>query len=489
MFSTTSLYTKAGFQVNQNIEWNMLTEDQCEVIVLTAMEILERTGADVLCAEARKTLADYGCWVDGDRVRVPSHKMEKALAAAPSRLTLCDRNGKRAIMMEAGTPHYGTGFGCKEVVDVASGEVRAIAKQDVADVAKICGGLENIDFVMDNGAPTDVPAAAAEVHAFEAIVSNTVKPVVQEVKNAKQAEAIMKMAFAVAGGEEKFAQNPFAAIVVENEEALCISAEAASVVAAAAAKGFPVVFSNKLITGFTAPEESAGAIVAGLVNSLLALVLAEATAEGAPFITGGFYTINDMDNEMNPYGAPEISLINAGFAGVLRYLKVPSFGFGGGSDSKISDAQMGLEACLSLVHAGLAGTNLIYGAGIMETGNVASPYLLVIGDEIMGMTRRIMRGVEMDEDRLCRGVIDDVQPGGHYLGSEHTRYYFKDEQFWPKLMNRNRIDDWTAAGAKSLGQRAAEMTQQLLSVAAPQLLDDAVAAELKKIVADAEASL
>ena len=55
MFSTTSLYTKAGFQVNQNIEWNMLTEDQCEVIVLTAMEILERTGADVLCAEARKT--------------------------------------------------------------------------------------------------------------------------------------------------------------------------------------------------------------------------------------------------------------------------------------------------------------------------------------------------------------------------------------------------------------------------------------------------
>ena len=56
-------------------------------------------------------------------------------------------------------------------------------------------------------------------------------------------------------------------------------------------------------------------------------------------------------------------------------------------------------------------------------------------------------------------------------------------------MNRNRIDDWTAAGAKSLGQRAAEMTQQLLSVAAPQLLDDAVAAELKKIVADAEASL
>jgi len=56
-------------------------------------------------------------------------------------------------------------------------------------------------------------------------------------------------------------------------------------------------------------------------------------------------------------------------------------------------------------------------------------------------------------------------------------------------MNRNRIDDWTAAGAKSLGQRTLEMTQQLLSFAAPQALDADVAAALKDIVAKAEANL
>jgi len=83
-------------------------------------------------------------------------------------------------------------------------------------------------------------------------------------------------------------------------------------------------------------------------------------------------------------------------------LKVPSFGFGGGTDSKISDAQLGLESAMSLLTAGLAGTNMIYGAGQMETGKIGSPYLVVMGSEIMGMTRRIMRGVEMDEDRLCR---------------------------------------------------------------------------------------
>lgn len=489
LFSTTSLYTKAGFQVNQNIEWNMLTEDQCEVITLTAMELVERTGVEVLSADACKALAEYGCWVDGNVVRIPSTLVEKALLAAPSRLTLCDRNGKRAIRMEAGEVHYGPGTGNEQVIDVASGEVRAIKKSDVEDIAKICGELDDIDFVMDNGVPADVPAAAAEVHAFEALVSNTVKPIVQAVKNAAQAKAVMEMAFAVKGDAEGFRRNPFAVLMVENNATMQISAEAADVVKAAAAEKFPVIFSNSLITGLTAPAESAGAIVAGLANSLVMLVLAQAVSEGAPVITGGFYTIDDTDNDTHPYGAPEISMLNAGFAAVLRYLKVPSFGFGGGTDSKISDAQLGIEAAMSLLTAGLAGTNMIYGAGQMETGKIGSPYLVVMGSEIMGMTRRIMRGVEMDEDRLCRGVIDDVQPGGHYLGSPHTRYYFKDEQFWPKLMNRNRIDDWTAAGAKSLGQRTTELTQQLLSFAAPQALEADVAAALKDIVAKAEANL
>ena len=240
MFSTTSLFTKAGFQVNQNIEWNMLTEDQCEVIALTAMEIVERTGVEVLSADACDTLKSYGCWVDGNVVRIPSNIIEKALLSTPSRLTLCDRNGKRAIRMEAGEVHYGPGTGNEQVIDVASGEVRAIKKSDVADIAKICGELADVDFVMDNGVPADVSAAAAEIHAFEALVSNTIKPVVQKVNNVAQAEAVMEMAFAVKGGAEKFRQNPFAVLMVENTASLQINADAVEVVKAAAQTNSPL---------------------------------------------------------------------------------------------------------------------------------------------------------------------------------------------------------------------------------------------------------
>ena len=65
--------------------------------------------------------------------------------------------------------------------------------------------------------------------------------------------------------------------------------------------------------------------------------------------------------------------------------------------------------------------------------------MLTIGDEIVGMTRKIIQGIEVNEERTARGVIDAVEPGGNYLGEEHTLKYFRTEFWWPNLMNRDRI--------------------------------------------------
>ncbi len=489
MFTTRSLFTKAGFQVNQSIQWQMLTDDQCEEIVMSAMELLERTGADVKSTAARELFKEKGCWVQGERVRIPSVKAEWALKSAPSRITVCNRNGKRAMLLESNNVHFGPGFGNDTTVDVNSGETKKTTKTDVANVAKICDGLPHIDFLMNNGLPTDVAAGVAELHAFAALATYCAKPIVQEVKNAFQAQAVIDMAATVKGSFEGLQQDPFLVLYVKNNEALVTTADAMDVVMLAAKNGIPVVCGNDLITGLTVPQESASALVVAIANSLAALTLSQLANAGAPFITGSFFSINDTKNEVVPYGAPEVSMLGAGMANVLRYLRIPSFTFAGGSDSKISDAQMGLEATFSILHAGLAGTSMVYGAGQMESGLLSCPYLIVLADEVMGMTRRIMRGVEMDEDRLCRGVIDDVQPGGHYLGSPHTRYYFKEEQFWPTLMNRNRIDDWIAAGSKTLGQRTVEKTKDLLNFYEGAPLADSVLAKFDEIIAYAEKNM
>ena len=47
MYTTKSLYSRANYEVNQTTLWKMLSDDQCEEIFMTVLEVLERTGAEV----------------------------------------------------------------------------------------------------------------------------------------------------------------------------------------------------------------------------------------------------------------------------------------------------------------------------------------------------------------------------------------------------------------------------------------------------------
>ncbi len=111
MHTTRSNFTRASFDVNQTIHWEMLSDDQCEEIFMTVLELLERTGVEVLNEEAREVFEKAGCWVDGTRVRIPSALAEWAARTAPSRVTLCDRNGKRAVRLETTYSYFGPGQG------------------------------------------------------------------------------------------------------------------------------------------------------------------------------------------------------------------------------------------------------------------------------------------------------------------------------------------------------------------------------------------
>ena len=161
---------------------------------------------------------------------------------------------------------------------------------------------------------------------------------------------------------------------------------------------------------------------------------------------------------------------------------------GGITDAAASDSQAGVEMAIGLLSASLAGTNLIAGAGMLESGKQYSHSMLAMSDESMSLMYRIMRSFEVDEDRLACGVYDTVEPGGSYLGEEHTSLFFKSEQFWPNLFTRKRITDWMADGGKTLGQRATEYVETILSQPETKVIDEQTEASLKAIVAEADAA-
>lgn len=489
MYTSKSNYKRANFDVNQTICWKMLSEDQCEEIFVTAAELLERSGAQVANEEARALFAAKGCWVEGETVRIPSAKLEWAVRTAPSRITLCDRNGKRAVLMETENNHFAPYFGSEKILDRSSGAQRDINLNDVVETARLSEKLSRVSLVSAPGKPTGVNKNSAGVHAFEALLSNSTKPILQPVSNAKEAEFVAEMAAAAVGGSDKLRQNPYVVFAIQCDEPRFHEKDAMGAVMFAAKSGIPFVYLNKLVSGVTAPLNNAGTLVLALANSLVALTLAQFVSEGAPFISGGQFTSFDQKNGVAPFGAPEAGLIGAGFSNLMRHLRIPSAGVYGLSDSNFSDAQAGAEFTYGILTAALAGTNVIAGGGALESGRVASAAVLAMGDEVLGNVHRIMRTFDMDEEHLARGVIDEVGPGGNYLSESHTSFYFKSEQYWPTLINRKRIDDWVAAGSKTMGTRALEYVEELLSAPAASTLDSAVAAQLKSILAKADQTL
>ena len=486
MYTTKSRFKSCNYDVNQTISWNMLSHCQSEEILMTALELLERSGAEVASKKARDVFAKNGCWVDGEMVRFPSAKIEWALRASPSRLTVCGQNGARAMLLETENVHFGLGGGAEYVVDRASGEPRHIVLQDVADAARLADRLGNVEFVTFPGLPSDKPEKTAALHALGTVLKYTANPVVMPVCCAKMAEAAVAMAALAAGGIEKLQQNPRIILRVECAEPRLHSENALEAVIYAAENRIPFIYDNELAAGYTAPASTAGTLVLALANTLVAVLLAQLVSEGTPVIAGGRLTVADEKNCMLPYGAPEAGLLSAGFANLMRYLRVPSMCVGGITDAAASDSQAGVELAIGLLSASLAGANMIVGGGMLESGKQYSHATLAMSDESMSLMYRIMRSFEVDEDRLACGVYDTVEPGGSYLGEEHTGLFFKSEQFWPSLFTRKRISDWMADGGKSLGQRAAEYAESVLTQPEAFTVDESIAAAIADVAAKAD---
>jgi trimethylamine--corrinoid protein Co-methyltransferase len=481
-----SKYVRANYQVNQAVNFRVLSDDQCEEIYNASLEVLERTGADFYSEEALEIYKKAGCWVDGNRVRFPTRVVEKAIRSAPSRITICDRNGNRSMFLEGRNAYWGPGPTNTYVLDPFTGERRRPKKKDAEHAGLVCDALPNIDYAMDNGTVMDVTPTLSDVHAFDALVRNTTKPIIHWGFGIDQYNDIIEMASAVTGGLDELQKRPFIILYSESSPPLRHSAEAIDKAIFAAKKDIPVIYTPCTFAGGVAPATMAGTLVITVVDSLVGLVANQCVREGSRFIMGGLISTMDMSSSILAYGAPELSLLSAALTDVARYIGIPMFSTGGCTDSKTIDAQWAAEAAFSNLIAGLSGAHIIHDCNYMEYGNCGSLELLVANDEIIGMVKRIMKGIEVDDFHLAVDVVDKVGPGGHFLGEEHTINNFRKETWWPSLISRMRYDEWKQSGGLTMGQRIKQKTQDIINSHKAEPLSKEICDKLDAIIEKAE---
>jgi len=481
---------KSNTTAYRSLSAKVLSDRQCEEIFTAALEVVESTGVTFHDEEAREILKKAGCYLDGIKVRVPSKLVERALLTVPHRVALCDsRTGERTMFLEGYNAYFGTGSDTPFYIDPFTLERKKSSKLSVAQACKVIDALPNLDFVMSLGIVRDVPQLIYDRHQFEAQILNTSKPIVTTATDVHGFSDIIEMCEIIAGGEEALRRNPFMTLYAEPISPLQHAWEAATKLILAAKKQLPVVYTPCVMGGGTVPATMAGVMTNGLAESLSGLVLNQQTREGSPFIMGGVFTIMDMNSTIFSYGSPEFNLLMTALADMAHYLKLPMFGTCGCTDAKIVDEQAGIEDAISILMTQLAGPHLNHDVGYIEYGSTASFENLVICNEIIGMVRRMSRGIWVDEQTLAVDVMDQVGPGGDFSTHEHTQEWGEREFHSYDLMDRQPYDSWVKSGRKTLFEKANEKVKDILENYQPAPLPRDAQYKVKAIVERAEGRL
>ncbi len=467
-----------------NLGFRVFTHEQCEELHSAALETLERVGVEIHSEEALEVARRAGASVEGSRVKFPAALVEKSIRSAPSRVVLCARHGARTMMLEGTRFYFGPGPTAIYTIDPLTGERKIPGVADTRRASRVMDALPNIDFQMDFGSIGDVDPRVMDVHAFEAMLNNSTKPIVHWAYNTRNCQAMIDMAAEVAGGLASLQASPSFAIYSEPVSPLMHDSDALDVAMLMARNNLPAIYTPGIMGGATAPATLAGIIVVSLCESLSGLVLHQTVREGAPFIMGGVITILDMLATQMTYGSPEFMLMAAGLSEMAHFYKIPMFSTAGCSDAKSCDGQHAAEISQNLLMAAMSGGNLIHDCGYMESGNCTSLQSLVIADEIIGQVKRLVRGIEVNEETLALDVIAKAGPGGNFIKQRHTAKHYRSEWFFPTLLNRRRFQDWDAAGRPDLAAAAQEKLLDIIASHQAEPLDEQTQANVHAIVED-----
>ncbi len=462
-------------------EFKILTDDEIKSIYYSALEVLDKTGVRVMSSSGVELLHSAGCGIEKSRVFISPYIVEECIQKTPKRFSLYDREGNQAFVVGGRESHFGTGPTTPYVLDVKTGERRATRVADVADAARVCDALKNIDWIMPLGSAQDVTNNVADVYEFEAAVLNTSKPIAFICSTGRGVRDVIQMAAAARGEMKSLIEKPFILSFPEPICPLVHPREAVEEILAAAESGIPLAYFPAPMNGATSPVTLAGSIVLAMADTLTGLVLAQLKNPGNATILGTAVNIMDMLTGAICCGPPEFSLANAAFAEVLQFYDLPSWGTAGLTDSKIVDEQAAIESTFSCMMNALGGLNMIHDTGYMEIGMCGSIDMVVLTDEIINMVRRVLRGINVTPDTLGVQVIDDVGPGGNFLVEDHTLRYFKEETSRMKLMDRLSYGHWKEKGSLTLGQRVNSRSREILDQHTPLQLDEAKREEISKI--------
>ena len=118
-------------------------------------------------------------------------------------------------------------------------------------------------------------------------------------------------------------------------------------------------------------------------------------------------------------------------------------------DSKEPDAQAAHEFTLTAVLPALAGANMIYGVGMLDSGMTWDYAQAVMQNEMVRMIVKAVEGIPISDELMALDVIEAVGPEGEYITHPHT-YDNMKQQSQVELFDRNTREAWEAERSQKI---------------------------------------
>ncbi len=466
----------------------VLSDAVVQQIIAEALELLQDPGVRVHNEDALVLLAAAGATIDRSQrvARIPEGVVRSALFTAPHEFHLYDLNGRPAVHYGADSVQFDPGSAALAILDGSTQEQRTPVTADFVKFVKLVEMLPQIDAQSTAMICGDVPAEIGDLYRLYLALNYMRKPIITGAFRKDTWWTMRELLVAVAGSTAALSEKPIAVFDVCPSPPLLWSDLTCQNLIDCARNDIPAELVSMPLAGATAPVTLAAAVTQHAAESLSGVTIGQLARPGSPIIWGGSPAAFDMREGTTPMGDVGTWLIDCAYAQVGKALGLPTHAYLGMSDSKIVDAQCGLESAGGAVLAALAGINMVSGAGMLDFESCQSLEKLVLDAEIIGMAKRLVGGIEVRDEPIALLLMRKLGHRAEYLAEPHTLKWFAKELYIPsETIDRGSLDAWKRKGAKSAFQRARERAERLVARLQPPPVSVELCAELRSITRSA----
>lgn len=473
--------------IRNSASLKVLTAGQVDAIHEASLRILERTGVRFDHEEARMRLVERGGVPHPERknaLTFPRAVVEEAIRKIPRYGSYCARDPKNDVTFDGEHTFTHALGGNPAILDLETGSIRPSTLRDVVEATRMQDALEHCHTAGPLVVATDVPAPIHVIKTMEAMLSNTTKSLSGYALRTAEVEILLRMGACVSGGAEAFRKRPIFTLYGSPSSPLTYEEHVCEVILLGASHGVPVDIVPCPIAGGTAPLSLAGGLSQQNAELLGGVLLLQSVDPEIPTQYSGRLSLLDLRSGKNLWGMPELGLISAATVQIAHRYHMTADVYGVTTDANGWDLQNGLERMVAALPPALAGADNLSGIG-GAWENAGSLAMAVIDDEIYADVFRLIRGIQLDEDRLASDLIDKVGPMGNFLAQRHTMKYLREGEMrnsplWDKrTMERAKTD-----GLRPIQDVARDRARRILKEHEPMPLDRDVQAELSRVVED-----